>query len=287
MLSPWGFDIASAKGFEEFESRASPTDGLSAPEVADVLSAPDASWLFFESPGLVLTDSKFSFCENDVSMALGGDCDRCDGESGAVSESSSTFDMIPCAWLWWYFSPLACLYFLLQSCSGHSRSTGDVAQGDETFLGFLTPLADDAEFSDMALFPPGALPPDVVTLLPLKGDGLSSLDRRRFSGRGAENVVGDVDGVFVTVLGAFADMFKLVTDELRDARPFGPPFRSLLWTELRVSVKLIKSLVDVMLFLPLLPRPPLGNRESSSSVGESQNLGGAQSCFVQSISVPT
>lgn len=60
--------------------------------------------LSFESLGALL-DSKFSFCEKDVSVgptfsqgrALGGDCDRCDGESGAVKESSSAFDIIPCA----------------------------------------------------------------------------------------------------------------------------------------------------------------------------------------------
>lgn len=37
---------------------------------------------------------------------------------------------------------------------------------------------------------------------------------------------------------------------------------------------------------PRFPRP-FGNRESNSSVGESQNLGGAQSCRVQSSKVPT
>jgi hypothetical protein len=52
-------------------------------------------------------------------------------------------------------------------------------------------------------------------------------------------------------------------------------------------VKFIKSFVDVMLLRPLFPLPPLGNLDSNSSVGESQNLGGAQSCFVQSIRVPT
>lgn len=51
-------------------------------------------------------------------------------------------------------------------------------------------------------------------------------------------------------------------------------------------MKFNKSLL-VTLFRPLLARPPFGNLESSSSVGESQNLGGAQSCFVQSIKVPT
>lgn len=58
-------------------------------------------------------------------------------------------------------------------------------------------------------------------------------------------------------------------------------------TELRVSVKLIRSLVEATLFRPLFPRPPFGSLASNSSVGESQKRGGAQSCFVQSINVPT
>lgn len=67
-------------------------------------------------------------------------------------------------------------------------------------------------------------------------------------------------------------------------RPFAPPFRSLLWTDDRVSVKFVMS-------VGAAPRPrfarPLGVRESNSSVGESQNRGGAQSCRVQSSRVPT
>lgn len=65
------------------------------------------------------------------------------------------------------------------------------------------------------------------TFVPLNGDGLSSLDFRRFSGRGTENVVGEVDGVLVT-LEVFVDMFMLDTDEFLEALPFGPPFLSLL-----------------------------------------------------------
>lgn len=79
-------------------------------------------------------------------------------------------------------------------------------------------------------------------------------------------------------------------------------------TELLVSVKLLKSLLGCWAALrPRFPLP-LGVRESSSSVGESQNLkkkkkyyilntrkfvinyiylGGAHSCLVQSINVPT
>lgn len=154
-----------------------------------------------------------------------------------------------------------------------------MAQGEVVeFFGFFTPTPATCAPN------PTALLAFVGTLLPLKGDGLSSLDFLRFSGRGTENVVGDVEGVLVTAL---VDMLILDTDEFLDARPFGPPLRSLLCTELLVSVKFIKSFVDVTLLRPLLPRPPLGNRESNSSVGESQNLGGAQSCFVQSMRVPT
>lgn len=51
-------------------------------------------------------------------------------------------------------------------------------------------------------------------------------------------------------------------------RPFTPPLRSLLCTDDLVS-------------------RPFGVRLSKSLVGESQNLGGAQSCLVQSNKVPT
>lgn len=80
----------------------------------------------------------------------------------------------------------------------------------------------------ITLLPLFAAPAEAGTLLPLNGDGLSSFDLRRFSGRGAENVVGDVEGVFVTLFGALADMFIFDTDEFLDALPLGPPFRSLL-----------------------------------------------------------
>jgi len=169
------------------------------------------------------------------------------------------------------------LYFLLQSCSGHSSSTGEIAHGEATLLGFLDADADDGAVAVLV----AALV--VVEGFPLNG-GLSSFDFRLFSGRGTEKVVGDVDGVFV--IAVFVDMLTLVDEEFREARPLLPPFLNLLCTELRVSVKFSKSLL-VTLLRPLLARPPFGNLESSSSVGESQNLGGAQSCFVQSINVPT
>lgn len=56
------------------------------------------------------------------------------GDSGGCSESSSM--MRPCAWLWWYLRPFACLYFLLQSCSGHSSSTGEMGHGTVVFTFF-------------------------------------------------------------------------------------------------------------------------------------------------------
>ena len=75
-------------------------------------------------------------------VATTGEFDRAGlcGDSGACDESSSTDETLPCAWLWWYFSPLACLYFLLQSCSGHSSSTGEMAQGVVNVLAFFTEI---------------------------------------------------------------------------------------------------------------------------------------------------
>lgn len=119
---------------------------------------------------------------------------------------------------------MACLYFLLQSCSGHSRSTGDIAHGEVPLLGFLTPAT--SLLPAVKLFPLAAAAGGM--LLPLNGDGLSSFDFLLFSGRGAENVVGDVEGVFVTALVGFVDMFMLDTEEFLDALPFDPPFLSLL-----------------------------------------------------------
>jgi hypothetical protein len=118
---------------------------------------------------------------------------------------------------------LACLYFLLQSCSGHSKRTGDIAHGEATLLDFFT--GADSLLATVELFP---LLATVNALFPLKEDGLSSLDFLLFSGRGAENVVGDVEGVFVIALGAVEDMFILDTDEFLDALPLDPPFLSLL-----------------------------------------------------------
>lgn len=149
------------------------------------------------------------------------------------------------------------------------------------------------------------LPPLVLLLVlplpPFTGDGDSSFDLR-FSGRGGKKATGDVEGVFeltlvlvpLDVLAVVVVEVVVVFDELdsavvvvRPPRPLVPPFRSLLCIELRVSVKLLRSFIgnsaDPRLRLAL----PFGVRESNSSVGESQNRGGAQSCFVQSIRVPT
>lgn len=138
--------------------------------------------------------------------------------------------------------------------------------------------------------------------LPFTGDGGSSFDLR-FSDRGGRNATGDVEGVFelmlvlvpldelavvvVEVVVVFDELLSAVVLDPRPPRPFAPPFRSLLCIELRVSVKLLRSFTGNNAELrPRLPLP-FGVRESNSSVGESQNRGGAQSCFVQSISVPT
>lgn len=145
----------------------------------------------------------------------------------------------------------------------------------------------------LLLFP---LPP------PFTGDGGSSLDFR-FSDLGGRKATGDVEGVFelmlvlvpldelavvvVEVVVVFDELLSAVVVVPRPPRPFAPPFRSLLCIELRVSVKLLRSFTGNSAELrPRLPLP-FGVRESNSSVGESQNRGGAQSCFVQSISVPT
>lgn len=100
-----------------------------------------------------------------------------------------------------------------------------MAHGDVMFLGFFT--AGGWEFSDAVLMLLLLFPIVDCTLFPLNGDGLSSFDFLLFSGRGAEKVVGDVEGVFVT---AFVDMLILDTDEFLDALPLGPPFLSLLCT---------------------------------------------------------
>lgn len=142
--------------------------------------------------------------------------------------------------------------------------------------------------------------PLVLPLPPFTGEGHSSFDLR-FSGRGGKKATGDVEGVFeltlvlvpLDVLAVVVVEVVVVFDELDSAvvvvrpRPFVPPFRSLLCIELRVSVKLLRSFTGKSADPRLRLALPFGVRESNSSVGESQNRGGAQSCFVQSIRVPT
>lgn len=135
---------------------------------------------------------------------------------------------------------------------------------------------------------------------PLIGDGDSSFDFR-FSERGGKNAVGDVLGVappplpdeeLLVIVVVLAVLVALIAVREAPRPPFVVPFLNFECTcawekyiELRVSVKLLKSGVSAAL-LPRFPRP-FGVRESNSSVGESQNLGGAQSCRVQSSKVPT
>lgn len=146
------------------------------------------------------------------------------------------------------------MYFFEQFGSGHSSSTGEDGGLEDA----------DAEVEDGAgvgprLFFDGASSSGALGLRLL---GVAS-------GRGGTNGVGD-DG---------------------PRRPLAPPLlllRNLLCTEERVSVKLLKSFAGDD---PVAPRPrfplPFGVLASRSLVGESQNLGGAQSCLVQSNRVPT
>lgn len=133
-------------------------------------------------------------------------------------------------------------------------------------------MDDDAFVADAPeAFCPVAVeePPVPPDTLPFTGDGLSSFDLR-FSGRGGKNapVFGEGEGVFeLFVVDVLLDELPLDDDELlelvvavvepvvevRPPRLLFPPFLSLLFTELRVSL-------------------PLGVRESKSSVGESHNL---------------
>lgn len=104
--------------------------------------------------------------------------------------------------------------------------------------------------------------------LPVFGGGVSSSPVRLFrfelgSGRGGMKGVGDDVPVFVPVPVPVAP----------PRRPLPPPLRSLLCTDERVSVKLLRSFPGVVLAAarPRLPRP-FGVRASRSLVGESQNL---------------
>lgn len=217
------------------------------------------------------------------------------------------------------------MYFLLQSCSGHSSNTGDTAHGEVVLLHFLLEICTFSPvigltilcvpvllFAKLLIF--GlftllefiTLPLVLLLVLPLPpliGEEDSSFDFR-FSGRGGKKATGDVEGVFeLTLVLVLLDEFPVavvvvavvfvefvesaVVVVVRLPRPFAPPFRNLLCIELRVSVKLLRSLTGNNAEPRLRFARPFGVRESNSSVGESQNRGGAQSCFVQSIRVPT
>lgn len=160
---------------------------------------------------------------------------------------------------------MICLYFLEQLGSGHSSRTGEGG-------GLLQ--AVDAGWTGMKT---GAATLAFLLLeacVPAAGDSSSPVRPFRLlvgSGRGGIKGVGDD--------GAVEDP---VEEPLAPAprRPFTPPvppppFRSLLCTDDRVSVKLLMmSVLGVETAAEERPRLPLpfGVRVSKSLVGESQNL---------------
>jgi hypothetical protein len=165
-----------------------------------------------------------------------------------VTSLVSSSSTEPWACDWWYFSPLICLYFFEQLGSGHSSSTGE-GGGLPQGVGVLGTGGVGGGTTILVFFP--------WTL----GWGESSSPARLFrlllgSGRGGTKGVGDEGAV------EGPEPFAA------PRRPFTPPFRNLLCTDERVS-------------------RPFGVRLSRSLVGESQNLGGAQSWRVQSSKVPT
>lgn len=158
------------------------------------------------------------------------------------------------------------MYFLLQSCSGHSNSTGDIAHGDVVLLHFLVEICTFSPviglttlcvhsvpllamlliFALFTLLEFITLPLVLLLVLPLPpftGEGDSSFDLR-FSGRGGKKATGDVEGVFeltlvivppdelpivvVEVVVDFAELESAVVVVARLPRPFDPPFRNLL-----------------------------------------------------------
>lgn len=147
-----------------------------------------------------------------------------------------------------------CLYFLEQLGSGHSRRTGDGGGEEQAPAGGVAGTA----FAVVGF---------TLLFLPVGMAGGSSSPARLLrlfdgSGRGGIKGVGEEGAV------GGADPFAA------PRRPFTvPPFLSLLCTEDRVSVKLLRSVLGVA---PAADRPrfprPLGVRVSKSLVGESQNL---------------
>lgn len=154
------------------------------------------------------------------------------------------------------------MYFFEQLGSGHSNSTGEVDGG---LLG--------AEVGGLLFLATGVgvLSRSFVFLLE--------------SDLGGTNGVGELEPV--ELFPELLDAGVLPLPPLPLLAP--PPFLNLLCTEALVSVKLLKSPEEEFVLFVARPRLalPFGVRESRSLVGESQNLGGAQSCRVQSNNVPT
>lgn len=155
-----------------------------------------------------------------------------------------------------------CLYFLLQLGSGHSNKMG-LAGGE--------PLGGVGGGALLLLLSSSSGPRDFLLAA---GSGLGGTKEEVV----AVAVTTDVEAGLGLAAGEFWAAPR---------RPL-PPFLNLLWTELLVSVKLLRSLPGVAFAAarPRFPRP-FGVLASRSLVGESQNRGGAQSCLVQSSNVPT
>lgn len=182
--------------------------------------------------------------------------------------SLSSFSSVDPPWAcdWWYFKPFIFLYFFEQFGSGHSSSTGEVGGGLPLPL-LVTGVAGEGGGGREVVDEDDA-PGAGLVFFPFTGDCCCSSSDRFFrlvpeSGRGGTNGVGDEAGGPLRPL--LVLLFPLLFVELL--------LRSLLWTEDRVSVKLLKSLPELELLEPL-PRLPLpfGVRASRSLVGESQNL---------------
>ena len=159
------------------------------------------------------------------------------------------------------------MYFFEQLGSGHSNNTGEVG-GGLPFPLLVTGAAGEGGGGREAEFDEGGAPGVGFVFFPFTGDCCCSSSDLFFrfvpeSGRGGTNGVGDEAGGPLRPL--LVLLFPLLFVELL--------LRNLLWTEDRVSVKLLKSLPELEL---LEPRPrlplPFGVRASRSLVGESQNL---------------
>jgi hypothetical protein len=101
-----GFKVDSEKGLDELESASALFSICAGRSELDELLLAELDSVALESFAELFEafdESKLIFWEKLVSfdfslarkLAFGGDCDLCEGESGAVSESSSAFDIIP------------------------------------------------------------------------------------------------------------------------------------------------------------------------------------------------